>query len=78
MLEKERVFGESVVGDMGDPLESPLFGLYYLRRDVDDLRDISHRGGNTLEVEVSADRCGKGGVRYKIGEFNIFVERFFS
>ena len=50
----QKVFGESVVGDVGYPLESPFFRLEDFWCYVGDLGDIAHRWGDTLCVEVGA------------------------
>ena len=76
MLVKERVFWESVVGDVGDSLQSPFFSAKDLRGDVGDLSDVSHSRGDALGVKVSADRWGKGGVGYEIGAFHYFLKGF--
>ena len=54
MLVKEGVFGESVVGDVGDPLKGPLLRLDDFRRDVGDLSDVTHRRGDSLGIQVRA------------------------
>ena len=77
VLVEERVLGESVMRNLGDPLKGPFFGFLNLWGDVGDLRDISHRGGRALEVEVGADRWGQGGVSNEIGSFHSCFVRFF-
>ena len=76
MLIEERVFGESVVGDVCDSLQRPFFSAEDLRGDVGNLRDVSHSRSDALGVKVSADRWGKGGAGYKIGAFHELVEGF--
>ena len=63
--------------DVGDPLKGPFLRLDDFRSDVGDLRDVAHGWRDSLSVEVSSDRRGKGGIGYKVGAFNVFVKRFF-
>ena len=55
MLIEEDVFGEGVVGDVGDPLEGPFLRLDDFRGDVGDLHDVAHGWRDSLSVDVSSD-----------------------
>ena len=54
MLIREGVFGEGVMGDVGNPLKAPCFRLDYFSGNAGDLGDVAHRWGDTLCVKDSA------------------------
>ena len=54
MSVREGVFGESVMGDVGNPLKGPFLRLDDFRGDVGDLSDVAHRWSDSLRIKVSA------------------------
>ena len=77
MLVEEGVLRERVVRDVGNPLESPFFGVPDLRRGAGNLRDVAHSWDDSLGIEVGPQGGGERGVGNEIGAFDELSEGFF-
>ena len=77
VLVEEGVPRKRVVWDMGNPLESPFFGVPYLGRGAGNLGDVTHSWDGSLGIEVDPNGGGDRGVGYEIGAFDELFEGFF-
>ena len=55
MLVEKGVFGEGVMGDVGDPLECPFLCFDDFWGDVGTLRNVAHGRRDSLGIEVSSN-----------------------
>ena len=59
VLVEEGVPREGVVWDVGNPLESPFFGVKDFGRGARNLRDVAHGRNDPLGVEVGSQMRGR-------------------
>ena len=78
VLVEEGVLRERVVRDVGNPLESPFFGIPYFRGGAGNLRDVAHSWDDSLGIEVGPQGGGERGVGNEIGAFDELSEGVFQ